>query len=50
MAFAELDDRKTAKVIYQKLIDKFPDSKEAQVARKKIAEMDKKPAKAKPKK
>lgn len=50
MAFAELDDRKTAKVIFQKLIDKHPDSKEAQVARKKIAEMDKKPPKAKPRK
>ena len=50
MAFAELDDRKTAKVIFQKLIDKLPDSKEAQVAKKKIAEMDKKPAKTKPKK
>lgn len=50
MAFAELDDRKTAKVIFQKLIDKSPDSKEAQLARKKIAEMEKKPAKGKLKK
>ncbi len=44
-AFAEIGDAKTCKIILNKLIDKYPDSREAELAKKKIAELDKKPAK-----
>ncbi|HXX58380.1 MAG TPA: tol-pal system protein YbgF [Thermodesulfovibrionales bacterium] len=49
LSFSELSDNKTAKVIFQKLIEKYPDTKQADMAKKKIAEMDKKPAKTKSK-
>ena len=45
LSFMELGDKKTAKVIFEKLIEKFPDSSDAAQAKKKMAEMDKKPAK-----
>jgi tol-pal system protein YbgF len=44
LSFMELGDKKTAKVIFEKLIEKYPDSPEAASAKKKKAEMDKKPA------
>ncbi|MGD0884227.1 MAG: tol-pal system protein YbgF [Thermodesulfovibrionales bacterium] len=49
LSFMELGDKKTAKVIFQTLIEKYPDSKQAKLAKEKIAELDKKGAKAKPK-
>jgi tol-pal system protein YbgF len=45
LAFAELGDKKTAKVILDKLIEKYPDSREAGLAKKKKTELDKKPVK-----
>lgn len=45
LAFMELGDKKTAKVIFEKLVEKFPDSPEAAQAKKKKAEIDKKPVK-----
>lgn len=45
LSFMELGDKKTAKVILDKLIGKYPDSPEAALAKKKKAEMEKKPAK-----
>jgi len=45
LSFMELGDKKTAKVIFEKLIEKYPDSPEAAQAKKKKAEIDKKPAK-----
>jgi tol-pal system protein YbgF len=38
-AFIELGDKKTGKVILEKLIEKYPRSKEAELAEKKIAEI-----------
>ena len=49
LSFLELGDKKTAKVIFQKLTEKYPDSKEADLAKKKIGEIEPKPAKTKPK-
>jgi len=46
LSFAEIGDKKTAKVILDKLIEKYPDSREAALAKKKKAELDKKPVKA----
>lgn len=46
-AFAEIGDKKTARVILEKLIQKFPDSKDAALAKKRLAELDKKPARKK---
>lgn len=47
-AFLEIGDRKTGKIILDKLIQKFPSSKDAELAKKKLAETDvKKPAKKK---
>jgi tol-pal system protein YbgF len=45
LSFAEIGDKKTAKVILDKLIEKYPDSREAALAKKKKAELDKKPVK-----
>jgi len=45
ISFAEIGDKKTAKVILDKLIEKYPDSREASLAKKKKAELDKKPTK-----
>ena len=45
LSFMELGDKKTAKVIFEKLIEKYPDSPEAAQAKKKKAEIDKKPPK-----
>lgn len=44
-AFIAIGDKKTAKVIYEKLIEQYPASMEAETAKKKIAELEKKPAK-----
>lgn len=46
-AFAEIGDKKTARVILEKLVQKHPDSKEAALAKKRMAELDKKPARKK---
>lgn len=45
LSFMELGDKKTAKVIFEKILEKYPDSKEAATAKKKKAEIDKKPGK-----
>jgi tol-pal system protein YbgF len=42
LSFMELNDKKTAKVIFQRLIESYPDSKHAEMAKKKVAEIDKK--------
>lgn len=46
-AFIEIGDNKTGKIILDRLIEKFPDAKEAEFARKKLAETDKKPVRKK---
>jgi tol-pal system protein YbgF len=46
-AFAEIGDAKTGKIILNKLVEKYPNTKEAEAAKKKIAELDKKPQKKK---
>lgn len=46
MSFMDLGDKKTAKVLFDKVIEKYPDSREADIAKKKKAEIDKKPVKA----
>jgi tol-pal system protein YbgF len=43
-AFIEIGDPKTGKIILNRMIEKFPDSKDAELARKKIADLDKKPS------
>jgi len=43
-AFVEIGDMKTGRIILQKLIERFPDSQEAALAKKKIADLEKKPA------
>ncbi len=45
LSFVELGDKKTAKVIFEKLIEKYPDSPEAAQAKKKKAEIEKRPVK-----
>ena len=47
LAFGEIGDLKTSRIILNKLIEKYPDSKDAELAKKKIAELDKKPPKKK---
>lgn len=47
LSFLELGDKQTSKIIFGKLIEKYPDSPEAAQAKKKRAEIDKKPAKKK---
>ena len=52
LAFYELNDKKTGKIVLEKLIEKFPDSEEAQVAKQKLTPpppAQKKPAPAKKK-
>ncbi|MEW6108001.1 MAG: tol-pal system protein YbgF [Nitrospirota bacterium] len=46
-AFIEIGDKKTGKIILERLAEKFPDSKETEYAKKKLAEIDKKPVKKK---
>lgn len=41
LAFMEIGDKKTAKVIFEKLIEKYPASKETETAKKKKAEIEK---------
>ena len=41
LSFAEIGDKKTAKVILEKLIEKYPDSREAGLAKKQKADLDK---------
>jgi len=42
LSFLELKDKKTAKVIFQRLIESYPGSKHAEMAKKKVAEIDRK--------
>lgn len=44
LSFIEIGDKKTGKTILVRLQEKYPNSKEAAAAKKKIAEMEKKPA------
>jgi tol-pal system protein YbgF len=44
LSFIEIGDKKTGKTILGRLLEKYPNSKEAALAKKKIAELDKKPA------
>jgi tol-pal system protein YbgF len=44
LSFIEIGDKKTGKTILGRLLEKYPNSKEAAQAKKKIAELDKKPA------
>jgi len=44
-AFAEIGDIKTGKIILNKLVEKYSNTKDAEAAKKKIAELDKKPQK-----
>jgi tol-pal system protein YbgF len=46
-AFIEIGDAKTGKTILKKLIEKFPDSREAGLAKKRVAEIDRRPVKRK---
>lgn len=46
-AFAEIGDTKTGKIILNKLVEKYPNTKDAEAAKKKLAELDKKPQKKK---
>ncbi|MBI5188453.1 MAG: tol-pal system protein YbgF [Nitrospirae bacterium] len=46
-SFIEIGDRKTGKVILEKLRERHPDSKEAELAKKKIEEIEKKTGKRK---
>ncbi len=43
-SFIELGDKKTGKVLLEKIIDGYPDSSEARLAKKKISEISQKPA------
>jgi tol-pal system protein YbgF len=43
-AFIEIGDPKTGRIILNRLKDKFPDSKDAELAGKKLADLDKKPS------
>lgn len=47
LAFVEIGDAKTGKIIFNKLLEKYPHAKEAEAAKKKIAELEKKPQKKK---
>jgi len=47
LAFVEIGDAKTGKIILTKLVEKYPETKDAETAKKKIAELDKKPQKKK---
>ncbi len=44
LSFIEIGDKKTGKTVLGRLLEKYPKSKEAPLAKKKIAELDKKPA------
>ncbi len=46
-AFLEIGDNKTGKIILDRLIEKFPDSREAEFARNKLSDIDKKPVRKK---
>ena len=46
-AFADIGDSKTARVILEKLVQKHPGSKEAAMAKKRLAELEKKPGRKK---
>ncbi|MBI5641544.1 MAG: tol-pal system protein YbgF [Nitrospirae bacterium] len=47
LAFIEIGDNKTGKAILGKLLDRFPDSKDAQLAKKRLTEIEKKPGRKK---
>jgi tol-pal system protein YbgF len=44
LSFIEIGDKKTGKTILTRLLEKYPNSKEAALAKKKISELEKKPA------
>jgi tol-pal system protein YbgF len=46
-SFLELGDKKTGSLLLKKVVDKFPGSQEAGLAKKKLAEMGKKPGRKK---
>ena len=47
LSFVEIGDKKTAKVIFEQLIERYPKSNEAELARKNLEDLKKKPAKSK---
>lgn len=47
LSFIEIGDKKTGKIILEQLRERYPDSKEAELAKKKIEEIDKKTGKKK---
>ncbi|MGB9716699.1 MAG: tol-pal system protein YbgF [Thermodesulfovibrionales bacterium] len=47
LSFVEIGDRKTAKTIFEKVMEDYPSSKEAELAKKKIEEIEKKERKKK---
>lgn len=47
LSFLEIGDRKTAKTILEKLLESYPESKEVELAKKKIEEIDKRAGKKK---
>lgn len=47
LAFIEIGDAKTGRIILSKLVEKYPSAQETDAAKKKIAELDKKPQKKK---
>lgn len=47
LAFVEIGDAKTGKIILNKLMEKYPHAKEAEAAKKKLSELEKKPQKKK---
>ena len=44
LSFIEIGDKKTGKTILARVVEKYPGSKDAALAKKKIAELEKKPA------
>jgi tol-pal system protein YbgF len=47
LAFIGIGDKKTGKVIFEQLLDRYPNSKEAELAKKQINDLNKKPVKKK---
>jgi TolA-binding protein len=47
LAFIGIGDKKTGKVILEQLLERYPKSKEAELAEKQINDLNKKPVKKK---
>jgi tol-pal system protein YbgF len=47
LSFIEIGDKKTGQVILEQLIERHPDTKEAELAKKRLADLNRKPAKKK---